>query len=136
MAFDALYFGYIRRGGGHFLRRQDMSTVYDPSEVPTFPRAWTGALLDTGFLRNGKHPDVIDGKVFWTLAGGPIWYAFFWWDSSGDQRSNSNSGFYVSGFDYEQEQAAFDYARLRFPTIVARQRVPLALADYPARARA
>lgn len=131
MTREAFYFGYVSQSGGHFLRRPDMRVIYEPADVPTFP--WSIGLLDTGLLKNGKRPDVIDGKVFWTLGGRPLWFAFFWWDRSGDQRGNSNSGFYVRGFEIGQEAEAFAYACQTFPKIVARQRVPLALVEHRAK---
>lgn len=132
MEREALYFGYD--GHGHYLHNADLSSVY-LDKMPVRP-PWSIGLMDTGLLTNGKHPDVIDGKVFWTLGGKPVlWFAFFWWDRSGDRRPNSNSGFYVRGFEIGQEAEAFAYACETFPKIVARQRVPLVLADYPARAK-
>jgi len=50
------------------------------------------------------------GKFFWTCGGKLLWFAFFWWDRSGDARSNSNSGFYVKGFEFHQKQEAFEHA--------------------------
>ena len=93
----------------------------DPSEAFTVERWYTG------LLNNGKHPDVYDGKVFWTCGGSPLWLAFFWWDNSVDKRNNSNAGFYVQGFGHTEPQTAFDYACTLFPHIVARQRQPLIL---------
>lgn len=122
-----LYFGHRERGG-HYLQRADGWRTLEPEDVPGFP--WTIGLLNTGLLKNGKHPDQINGKVFWTVAGRPsLWFAFFWWDRSGDSRPNSNSGFYVRGFTFEERQAAFDYACAQFPEVVKRQRVPLVLVE-------
>jgi len=120
----ALYFG-CRDVAGHFLR-SERETIYEPSSVPGFP--WNEGHLDSGLLKNGKHPDVYDGKVFWTCGGRPLlWLAFFWWDNSVDRRGGSNSGFYVRGFDVAGRQAALDYACTIFPKVVARQRQPLVL---------
>ncbi|MCR6734432.1 MAG: hypothetical protein NVV83_10290 [Afipia sp.] len=85
--------------------------------------------MDGGLLKNGKHPDVDDGKVFWTCGGArSFWYAFFWWDNSGDKRRASNSGLYVDGFGWpDQSSEAFEYGCSQYPEVVARQRVPLAL---------
>lgn len=117
----ALYFGY-RDGGGHYLQcTTTWRTLDDRDDIPGFPKVWHG-LLDTGLLKNGKHPDVYDGKVFWTCGGSPLWLAFFWWDRSGDKRGNSNSGFYVTGFAHTDRQAAFNYAGQIYPHVVARQK--------------
>lgn len=122
----ALYFGY--GNGGHFLRKNDHWRIIDPQrDVPGFP--WTIGLLDTGLLNNGKHPDIYDGKVFWTCGGTPLWLAFFWWDRSGDKRGNSNSGFYVQGFSVVDRQIALDYACSLFPKVVERQKFPLVLQE-------
>ena len=118
----ALYFG-CRRDKGHYLFSEH-ECIWDCDRVPGFP--WSMAHTDGGLLNNGKHKDVYDGKVFWTYAKGP-WLAFFWWDNSVDSRGASNSGFYVSGFDVTDLQAAFDYARSVFPDVAARQKHPLVL---------
>ena len=84
--------------------------------------------MDTGLLKNGKRPDMIDGKVFWTCGGAKaFWYAFYWWDRSIDSRHGSNSGFYVLGFGWPETSAAFAYACSQFPHIVARQKAALEL---------
>lgn len=85
--------------------------------------------MDGGLLKNGKSTDVYDGKVFWTCGGLSFWYAFFWWDRSGDTRGASNSGFYVRGYGWPEAQQAFDYACAQFPHIVARQHQPLILIE-------
>jgi hypothetical protein len=123
---QAFYFGY--GSGGHFLRFANgyRSSIDPQDDVPGFP--WNISLLDTGLLKNGKHPDVYDGKVFWTCGGrSALWHAFFWWDNSGDKRGASNSGFYVRGFEIGDKQAAFDYACSIFPEIVARQKHQLVI---------
>lgn len=119
----ALYFGCYTEMGHHL--RSIRQTFYDGSHVPGFP--WTLGNLDGGLLKNGKHPDVYDGKVFWTCGGTPLWLAFVWWDNSVDRRSASNSGFYVRGFDVATRQDALDYAGSVFPKVVARQKYPLVL---------
>jgi hypothetical protein len=119
----ALYFGCLGEIG-HYLHDAAGNIIWEASTVPGFP--WSGR-LDSGLLKNGRCPDVYDGKVFWTCGGTPLWLAFFWWDNSVDRRSGSNSGFYVQGFDHEQAQAALEYACSMFPEVVARQRQPLAL---------
>ncbi|TGQ69532.1 hypothetical protein EN829_014955 [Mesorhizobium sp. M00.F.Ca.ET.186.01.1.1] len=121
----ALYFGCLE--SGHFLHRPGGRTIYRPElDLPDLP--WSDALMDTGLLKNGNRPDVCDGKVFWTCGGaGAFWYAFYWWDRSGDGRGNSNSGFYVRGFGWPEAQAAFDYACAEFQEVVSRQRHALLL---------
>lgn len=120
----ALYFG-CRDTAGHYLQ-SEKETLWETSRVPGFP--WTLGHLDGGLLRNGQHPDVYDGKVFWTCGGSPLWLAFVWWDNSIDRRGASNSGFYVRGFiDVASRQAALDYAGTIFPKVIARQRQPLVL---------
>lgn len=119
----ALYFGY--GSGGHFLRLSTCESTLDPARIPTFP--WSIRLLDTGLLENRKVPDVCDGRVHWTGGGTPFWFAFFWWDRSGDRRGKSNSGFYVQGFAHTEARAAFEYACSQWPDVVKRQRHPLVL---------
>lgn len=121
----ALFFGCWDRPG-HYLHDARGQTLYarDHLKLP-----WNDALMDAGLLKNGERPDVYDGKVYWTCGGLHFWYAFFWWDRSGDGRAASNSGFYVRGFGWPETQAAFDYACAAFPKIVARQRYPLVLQD-------
>jgi hypothetical protein len=141
----ALYFGWGE--GGHFLRGPHRFRTTDPrSDYPDFP--WTIDLVDSGLLRNLGVQDRPNGRVHWTCGGTPLWIAFFWWDRSGDKRGGSNSGFYVQGFDPgkypkgcdpgkypkgcdpradEGLQAAFDYACLQWPDVVARQLNPLVL---------
>jgi hypothetical protein len=123
----SLYFGCWQRPG-HYLHNKHGSRIYNPkSEVDGFP--WSENLLDAGLLKNGKRPDVYDGKVFWTCGGSPFWYAFFWWDNSVDHRGMSNSGLYVRGFGWPEVQEAFDYACAEFPSIVTRQRHKLIVQD-------
>lgn len=122
----ALYFG-CWGDLGHYLHGPNGRTIWDAKrDHPGFP--WTDALMDGGLLKNGKRPDVYDGKVFWTCGGAKaFWYAFYWWDNSVDRRGASNSGFYVRGFGWPEPQAAFDYACTQFPKVVARQAYPLIL---------
>lgn len=120
----ALYFGCWDRPG-HYLHGVDGAHIWEAKRDVGLP--WSLGLMDGGLLKNGKRPDVYDGHVFWTAGGSPFWYAFFWWDRSGDRRSASNSGFYVRGFGWPEPQAAFDYACAEFPKIVARQHHALAL---------
>jgi hypothetical protein len=121
----ALYFGCLH-GLGHYLHRPDGSKIWQAQrDLEGFP--WSDGLMDTGLLRNGKHPDVPDGRVWWTAGGIAFWYAFFWWDRSVDTRGACNSGFYVRGFGWPEAQEAFDYACATFPKVVARQHHPLVL---------
>lgn len=69
-----------------------------------------------------------DGTVYNTCGGKTtLWIAFYWWDRSVDKRYGSNSGFYVTGFDWVDKQAAFEYACSMWPEVVSRQKVPLVL---------
>jgi hypothetical protein len=124
----AFYFGCLDRAG-HYFHASDRKWTLEPTELaPNIP--WTIGLMDTGLLKNGRRPDVCDGKVFWTLGWGPkpiLWHAFAWWDRSVDSRPNSNSGFYVRGFEAQQHHEAFAFAGEVFPQVVARQRHPLVL---------
>ncbi|APU89028.1 hypothetical protein Rctr197k_277 [Virus Rctr197k] len=122
---QAFYFGY-RRGDGHFFQGGPRPATLDPQRLaPGIP--WTIMLMDTGLLKNGKVPDVYDGKVFWTAARDAedketVWHAFYWWDRSGDSRPGSNSGFYVTGFGLTEREAAWKFACEAWPTVIARQR--------------
>jgi hypothetical protein len=93
--------------------------------------------MDGGLLNNGRHRDIEDGKVWWTCGGcSDLWYAFVWWDNSGDRRPGSNSGFYVRGFapsvlTPETARAnaspAFRYACDSYRWVIERQHHPLVL---------
>lgn len=124
----ALYFGCWERAG-HFW--------HDPrgrqrDDLPTdFPGVWRN-LADGGLLRNGKRDDIYTGRVYWTCGGASaFWYAFYWWDNSVDRRGGCNSGFYVRGFGWPEQQTAFDYACSVFPRVVSRQKFPLVLQNVP-----
>jgi hypothetical protein len=122
----ALYFGCWRELG-HYLHDTDGNKVLW-RDRPTLRLPWSDALMDSSLLKNGKRPDIYDGKVFWTAGGADVfWYASYWWDNSIDKRPGSNSGFYVRGFGHPEAQQAFDYACAQFPKIVARQAHPLIL---------
>lgn len=118
-----LHYGYLP-GGGHVLQRAD-GVLVDPGEAARLP--WAEALLDGGLLVNRRVHDAPDGRVFWTAGGRPHWYAFFWWDRSGDPRGGSNSAFLVRGFDHDRQILAFNHACRVWPHVVARQRHPLVL---------
>jgi hypothetical protein len=120
----AFYFGFIESQGHGLIEAGGWRTL-QPDRVEGFP--WRFVHLDTGLLINGGHRDVVDGKVWWTCSSEPLWIAFVWWDRSGDERGNSNSGFYVQGFDHTDLASAFEYACSAFPKVVARQRRPLVL---------
>ncbi len=127
MTATALYFGCWQRAG-HYLHARGGICARDMTTYPGFP--WTLGLLDTGLLKNGKHPDIYDGKVFWTCGGKlTLWFAFFWWDRSVDTRPGSNSGIYVRGFEFPEKQVAFDFGLAAFPGVVARQKHPLVLQE-------
>lgn len=124
----AYYFGCLGDGRGHHLIEKNGKTHYDsPEDCP-----WNIALMDAKLLKNGKHRDIVDGKVFWTVGGkypDDLWFAFFWWDRSGDARGNSNSGFYVKGFKLEEKQQAFEFACSEFPNIIKRQKYLLVIQE-------
>lgn len=124
----ALYFG-DRRDSGHFLHNLAGRTTLDPDKwYAEFP--WSITLLDTGLLKNGRVPDCPNGRVYWTCGGAAaLWYAFTWWDRSGDARPGSNSGFYVRGFGVDQAREAFAFSCRCWPDIVQRQRHALVLVD-------
>jgi hypothetical protein len=117
------YFGF--KNAGHLLYTPVGREIYDPIGIP-----WSPSLMDTGLLKNGKRPDVYDGKVF-SVPAANMWIAFFWWDRSGDHRPGSNSGFYVHGFEWEERKAAFKYACSKFAEIIKRQKFPLVLREQP-----
>ncbi|TGP28223.1 hypothetical protein EN875_032210 [Mesorhizobium sp. M2D.F.Ca.ET.232.01.1.1] len=121
----SLYFGCWERAG-HFLHRPGGRKIWHAQrELAGFP--WSDSHMDSGLLRNGRRPDVYDGRVFWTCGGLVFWYAFYWWDNSVDRRGASNSGFYVRGFGWPEAQAAFNYACAEFPKVVSRQHHSLVL---------
>lgn len=125
----ALYFG-CWDDSGHYLHDAHGSHIWNKRRPPDLH--WDDALMDTGLLRNGKRADVVDGRVWWTCGGAlAFWYAFYWWDRSVDRRGGSNSGFYVRGFGWPEQQDAFDYACSVFPRVVSRQRFPLVLQNMP-----
>ncbi len=126
-----LYFG-CWGDSGHRLYAPSGKRILNPlEEYPGFP--WEFSQVDTGLLKNGKHRDNPDGRVWWTCRAEPVlWYAFFWWDRSIDARDHSNSGFYVRGFEMHQPARAFEYACQIFPLVVARQKFPLVLQCVPA----
>jgi hypothetical protein len=123
----AFYFGSL--GYGHFLHDDTGRSRLKPKVLDVnFP--WEMELLDTGLLKNGKVPDWPDGRVFWTCgkdAQAHLWFAFFWWDRSGDKRPGSNSGFYVNGFNFNERNEAFEFACKEWPSVIKRQEFPLML---------
>lgn len=133
----ALYFGCLGRVG-HYLHIEQYKSTTDSSEISGFP--WEIGLVNSGLLKNGKRPDVYDGRVWWTCGGmDNLWFAFVWWDNSIDKRGASNSGFYVETeltreWHLSREllvdkflDPAFTYACAQWPEVVARQRFPLEL---------
>lgn len=123
----ALYHGCWREPG-HYLHNAQGRHLWE-RDADALQLPWKPSHMDGGLLKNGKRVDHPDGRVWWTAGGLTFWYAFYWWDRSGDKRGASNSGFYVRGFGWPEPQAAFDYACVQFPHIVARQRHPLILQD-------
>lgn len=125
----ALYFGCEDpRYAGHGLHSDgnEQETIYPKSTYPGFP--WNAGHLDGGLLTNGKVKDTPTGKVYWTHGGKTdLWYAFYWWDRTGDSRPGSNSGLYVLGFDVRQEKEAFEYGCSKWPKIIGRQKHSLEL---------
>lgn len=123
----ALYFGCWNQAG-HYLHDTSGTHMYKsrnsfPHDIP-----WDESIMDTGLLKNGKIPDIPDGKVYWTCGGkDAFWYAFYWWDRSVDKRGACNSGFYVRGFGYPEAREAFDWACTQFPRVVERQKYPIEL---------
>jgi hypothetical protein len=133
MGKTALYFGCWEQAG-HYLHGSRGNSIWkDHGLPPDLP--WDECIMDSGFLKNAKVPDVPNGKVYWTCGGAhAFWYAFYWWDRSVDTRGACNSGFYVRGFGWPESQAAFDYACEQFPTVVQRQKFPLVLQEHKANA--
>jgi len=136
----ALYFGYGR--GGHFLRFKNGYATKKPDNQG-LGFSWSYELMDGGLLKNRKVPDQPDGRVHMICGSRPLWFAFVWWDRSGDKRPGSNSGFYVRGFakDFKhgmgrtaaraliipESLRAFEYAQSVWPDVTERQRFPLVL---------
>ena len=128
---QALYFGFSWGGHGLCERARGLSGWCEvPKGCP-----WDLGLMDATLLRNRKVFDDPDGRVHWTCGGArDFWFAFFWWDRSGDKRGASNSGFYVSGFPMpaketanEIAEQAFAFACEQWPEVVRRQLFPLVL---------
>ena len=88
-----------------------------------------------------KVTDWPDGRVY-TVGGGRehFWFAFVWWDRSGDKRGASNSGFYVRGFGVPVRETydaiapiVFEFACSQWPDVIGRQAFPLVLQPLHAR---
>ncbi len=147
----AFYTGCLNRHGHYFWQDSRSNGMLYGSEIlrtfPDFPDAWV-TRWDGELLKNGRHTDVYDGKVWSTFAKVtprvPVayvdpppmtmitpWHAFIWWDNSIDKRPGSNSGFYVSGFEWPERDAAFEFAKEQWPDVVARQHFPLILQEAP-----
>lgn len=126
MKHRALYFGCL--DGGHFLHSDgpEHRTLEPKETYPGFP--WEIQHLDVGLLKNGRIPDSPNGEVHWTCGGkANLWFAFYWWDRSGDKRPGSNSGLYVRGFDHGEHADAFLYACAKWAAVIRRQQHPLRL---------
>lgn len=120
----ALYFGCAGPSSGHAIHDGDSSYIQSAGAP------WTIEQMDTGLLKNMEVFDRTDGRVHWTCGGKDVfWYAFVWWDRSADSRGNSNSGFYVRGFEHRQAREAFEYACETWPKVVNRQAHPLVLVE-------
>ncbi|MBB4148020.1 hypothetical protein ACFSUK_28635 [Sphingobium scionense] len=125
---SALYWG-CWGAPGHYLHDPQGRTVWE-REASAIQLPWKPSHMDGGLLKNGKRADDPDGRVWWTCGGLTFWYAFYWWDRSGDKRGASNSGFYVRGFGWPEAEQAFAFACKSFPQIVARQKFPLTLQEH------
>lgn len=126
----AFYTGTLGDHGHYFWINPYKNALYDEDifkQIPDFIPSWA-KLWDGGLLKNGKRLDRYDGKVWAIPAKGP-WIAFVWWDNSIDKRPGSNSGFYVSGFEWNDRQAALDFAMKEWPAVIERQRQPLILQE-------
>ncbi len=123
----ALFHGCWDRPG-HYLHDRTGKTLWE-RDAKVLQLPWSSSHMDGGLLKNGKRSDRPDGKVWWTCGGLTFWYAFYWWDRSGDRRGASNSGFYVRGYGWPEASEAFDYAVSVFPHIVSRQKYPLVLQE-------
>ena len=122
----AFYTGCLG-GKGHYFWLNNWQHEYDTEDimkaVPDFIRCWA-EIWDGGLLKNSKTLDVYTGRVFAVPAKGP-WTALIWWDRSVDTRPGSNSGFYVSGFEWSQKHEALVFAQLKWPQVWQRQQHPL-----------
>ena len=122
----ALYFGCLEKTGHYLHGPSGLCSIDAKRDVPGIP--WGIDIMDGKLLKNGKHEDDDTGRVFWTCAGkSELWFAFFWWDNSVDQRTGSNSGFYVRGFEFCDLKDAFQFACESWPSVVSRQRNKLEL---------
>lgn len=124
----AYYTGTLGTHGHYFWVSPHKSHLYAReimADIPDFIECWA-KMWDGGLLKNGKRPGKYDGKVFAVPAKGP-WTAFVWWDNSIDERGGSNSAFYVSGFEWQDRDAALAFAMEKWPEVVKRQRQPLSL---------
>lgn len=120
----AYYFGRLDQSG-HFIHQSGVRSSLDPS---IFGIPWPIRMMDGGLLKLLCIPDEVTGRVHHLMSAGigvsnrsQIWHAFIWWDRSGDSRPNSNSGFYVVGFDKEAKKEAFDFACRYWPEVIERK---------------
>lgn len=126
----AFYSGTLRETGHYFWLSEHKCVLYDCDileAIPNFIPAWA-KIWDGGLLQNSQTPDIYNGTVIAVPAKGP-WIAFAWWDRSIDSRGASNSGFYVSGFEWADRAEAFKFAMEKWPDVVERQKHPLVLVD-------
>lgn len=129
MTKEVFYFGYKTRGH-HLYHENAQMRIVDCLNVRGFP--WDD-IIDAGLLEAWNVADRPDGRVHWIQDEKSLWYAFCWWDRSGDTRPNSNSGFYVKGFNKGERTPAFIHACSKFPEIVSRQKFNLKLQNMEAR---
>ena len=122
---EVYYFGVLRNTGHHLWHPTKFHI--NPNYIPDF--LWSLSDLDGGLLEKIQAFDRYDGRVYW--ARQQDWFMFLWWDRSGDKRSQSNSGFYVKGFNTNQYVAAFQYASDKFYEIIKRQSINLTLQNLP-----
>jgi hypothetical protein len=128
MTREAFYFG-ARRCIVHQLHQENTRGPVNARDVAGLP--WTVYDLDAGLLESWGQKECNDGRVHWTYADG--WFAFCWWDRTGDTRAESNSGLYVKGFSEGERIQAFQYVCDKFPDIISRQGKNLTLQNLEAK---
>lgn len=114
------YFGCIRVPG-HYLWRTERDKIYD------FRKAGISAELHSA-LDGAFCPDGIKTypRYRWLCSIVPPWTIIAWWDGSVDSRPNCCSVFIgLGGFGILRRHHMLEAARLRFPSVFARQPQPL-----------
>lgn len=121
----AFYFGCLDpERHGHFIYENGVKCSLDPAR---FGIPWPIKMIDTGLLHLLGVKDEVTGIAYHSMTVNnekKLWHAFVWWDRSGDTRPNSNSGFYVTGFDKDQKVEAFEFAKRYWPEVVERKGQP------------